>query len=136
MFCLHSVWPYYCQTGNIGFQADALKPVHDYLSNRIQKVKTNEEFSSWKDIPVDTQRRFNVYKTSIRRRRRVYWDRIWCSTKIHSWLTSIHNTSLWPFALPWRHRLCKLCKWHYNIYRKRKESVFYWCNQEILTATF
>ena len=33
-----------------GFQTDALRFVHDYLSNRKQRVKLNETFSSWKDI--------------------------------------------------------------------------------------
>ena len=33
-----------------GFQIDALKFIYDYLSNRKQRVKINETFSSWKDI--------------------------------------------------------------------------------------
>ena len=33
-----------------GFQIDALKLVYDYLSNRKQRVKLNETFSSWRDI--------------------------------------------------------------------------------------
>ena len=33
-----------------GFQIDALRLVHDYLSNRKQRVKLNETFSSWRDI--------------------------------------------------------------------------------------
>ena len=33
-----------------GFQIDALKLICDYLSNRKQRVKINEAFSSWKDI--------------------------------------------------------------------------------------
>ena len=33
-----------------GFQIDALKLIYDYLSNRKQRVKINETFSSWKDI--------------------------------------------------------------------------------------
>ena len=33
-----------------GFQIDALKLIYDYLSNRKQRVKVNETFSSWKDI--------------------------------------------------------------------------------------
>ena len=33
-----------------GFQIDALRLVHDYLSNRKQLVKLNETFSSWRDI--------------------------------------------------------------------------------------
>ena len=33
-----------------GFQIDALRFVHDYLSNRKQRVKLNETFSSWRDI--------------------------------------------------------------------------------------
>ena len=32
------------------FQIDALRLVHDYLSNRKQRVKLNETFSSWRDI--------------------------------------------------------------------------------------
>ena len=32
-----------------GFQTDALNLVYDYLSNRKQRVKTNETFSCWKD---------------------------------------------------------------------------------------
>ena len=32
-----------------GFQIDALKLIYDYLSNRKQRVKINETFSSWKD---------------------------------------------------------------------------------------
>ena len=33
-----------------GFQIDALKLIHDYLSNRKQRVKVNDAYSSWKDI--------------------------------------------------------------------------------------
>ena len=33
-----------------GFQTDALNLVYDYLSNRKQRVKINETFSSWKNI--------------------------------------------------------------------------------------
>ena len=33
-----------------GFQIDALRFVHDYLSNRKQRVKLNRNFSSWRDI--------------------------------------------------------------------------------------
>ena len=33
-----------------GFQIDALRLVYDYLSNRKQRVKLNETFSSWRDI--------------------------------------------------------------------------------------
>ena len=33
-----------------GFQIDALRLVYDYLSNRKQRVKLNETFSSWKDL--------------------------------------------------------------------------------------
>ena len=33
-----------------GFQMDALKLIYDYLSNRKQRVKLNEEFSPWSDI--------------------------------------------------------------------------------------
>ena len=33
-----------------GFQTDALRLVHDYLSNRKQRVKLNETFSSWRNI--------------------------------------------------------------------------------------
>ena len=33
-----------------GFHIDALKLVHDYLSNRKQRVKVNDPYSSWKDI--------------------------------------------------------------------------------------
>ena len=33
-----------------GFQIDALRLVYDYLSNRKQRVKLNEAFSSWRDI--------------------------------------------------------------------------------------
>ena len=33
-----------------GFQIDALRLVHDYLSNRKQRVKLNETFSSWRNI--------------------------------------------------------------------------------------
>ena len=29
---------------------DALKVIHDYLSNRKQRVKVNDEYSSWKDM--------------------------------------------------------------------------------------
>ena len=32
------------------FQIDALRLVYDYLSNRKQRVKLNETFSSWRDI--------------------------------------------------------------------------------------
>ena len=33
-----------------GFQIDALRLVRDYLSNRKQRIKLNETFSSWRDI--------------------------------------------------------------------------------------
>ena len=33
-----------------GFHKDALKLTHDYLSNRKQRVKVNDAYSSWKDI--------------------------------------------------------------------------------------
>ena len=33
-----------------GFQIDAWKLIHDYLSNRKQTVKINDTYSSWKDI--------------------------------------------------------------------------------------
>ena len=33
-----------------GFQIDALRLVYDYLSNRKQRVKLNETFSSWRNI--------------------------------------------------------------------------------------
>ena len=33
-----------------GFQMDALKLIYDYLSNRKQRVKINEEFNPWIDI--------------------------------------------------------------------------------------
>ena len=33
-----------------GFHIDALKLIHDYLSNRKQRVKVNDGYSSWKDI--------------------------------------------------------------------------------------
>ena len=42
-----------------GFNLPALKLMHSYLSRR--KQRTN---------PVDTRRRFNIYKKSIRRRQR------------------------------------------------------------------
>ena len=32
-----------------GFHIDALKLIHDYLSNRKQRVKVNDAYSSWKD---------------------------------------------------------------------------------------
>ena len=33
-----------------GFHIDTLKLVHDHLSNRKQRVKVNDAYSSWKDI--------------------------------------------------------------------------------------
>ena len=33
-----------------GFHIDALKLIHDYLSNRKQRVEVNDAYSSWKDI--------------------------------------------------------------------------------------
>ena len=33
-----------------GFHIDALKLIHDYLSNRKQRIKVNDAYSSWKDI--------------------------------------------------------------------------------------
>ena len=33
-----------------GFHIDTLKLIHDYLSNRKQRVKVNDAYSSWKDI--------------------------------------------------------------------------------------
>ena len=32
------------------FHIDALKLIHDYSSNRNQRVKVNDAYSSWKDI--------------------------------------------------------------------------------------
>ena len=32
-----------------GFHTDALKLIHDYLSNKKQRVKVNDAYSSWKD---------------------------------------------------------------------------------------
>ena len=36
--------------GTYSFHIDALKLIHDYLSNRKQRVKVNDGYSSWKDI--------------------------------------------------------------------------------------
>ena len=36
--------------GAYGFHIDALKLIHDYLSNKKQRVKVNDAYSSWKDI--------------------------------------------------------------------------------------
>ena len=33
-----------------GFYIDALKLIHDHLSNRKQRLKVNDAYSSWKDI--------------------------------------------------------------------------------------
>ena len=33
-----------------GFHIDVLKLIHDYLSNRKQRVKVTNAYSSWKDI--------------------------------------------------------------------------------------
>ena len=33
-----------------GFHIDALKLIHDYLSNRKQRVKVNDTYSLWKDM--------------------------------------------------------------------------------------
>ena len=33
-----------------GFHIDALKLIHDYLSNRKQRIKGNGSYSSWKNI--------------------------------------------------------------------------------------
>ena len=33
-----------------GFHIDALKLIYNYLSNRKQRVKVNDTYSSWKDI--------------------------------------------------------------------------------------
>ena len=33
-----------------GFHIDTSKLIHDYLSNRKQRVKVNDTYSSWKDI--------------------------------------------------------------------------------------
>ena len=33
-----------------GFHIDALKLIQNYLSNRKQRVKINDTYSSWKDI--------------------------------------------------------------------------------------
>ena len=33
-----------------GFHTDTLKLIHDYLSDRKQRVKVNNTYSSWKDI--------------------------------------------------------------------------------------
>ena len=33
-----------------GFHINALKLIHDYLSNRKQRVKVNDTYSLWKDI--------------------------------------------------------------------------------------
>ena len=39
-----------------GFHTDALKLIHDHLSNRKQRVKINDAYSSWKDIFYDVPR--------------------------------------------------------------------------------
>ena len=33
-----------------GFHTDTLKLIHDYLSNRKQRDKVNDAYSSWRDI--------------------------------------------------------------------------------------
>ena len=33
-----------------GFHIDTLKLIHDYLSNRKQRIKINDAYSSWQDI--------------------------------------------------------------------------------------
>ena len=33
-----------------GFQIDTLKLIHNYLSNRKQRIKVNDTYSSWKNI--------------------------------------------------------------------------------------
>ena len=39
-----------------GFHIDALKLIHDYLSNRKQIVKVNDAYSSWKDMFIVSHR--------------------------------------------------------------------------------
>ena len=39
-----------------GFHIDALKLIHDYLSNRTQRVKVHNAYISWKD-PTGTHTR-------------------------------------------------------------------------------
>ena len=36
-----------------GFHIDALKLIHDYLSNRKERVKVSDAYSSWKDMFYD-----------------------------------------------------------------------------------
>ena len=42
-----------------GFDTNALKLIHNYLSNRKQRLKINSAYSIWKDL--------------------------WCSTRFHTW---------------------------------------------------
>ena len=51
-----------------GFHIDTLKLVHDHLSNRKQRVKVNDAYSSWKDIfygdpqiPIPGSLLFNIH---------------------------------------------------------------------------
>ena len=41
-----------------GFLIDALKLIHDYLSNRKLKIKVSDAYSSWKDIFYGVPQRF------------------------------------------------------------------------------
>ena len=84
-----------------GFHIDALKLIHDCLSNRKQRVKVNDGYSLWNDIFYGV------------------------SQGIHTRSFIIQYTFIWPILFFGRLRHCKLCGWYYNLYgkRKKKESV-------------
>ena len=43
-----------------GFIMSAIKLIHEYLSNRKQRIKVNDTYSSWKDMFDDVPQRSTV----------------------------------------------------------------------------
>ena len=80
-----------------GFHIDVLKLIHDYLSNRKQRVKVTNAYSSWKDFF------YGVPQGSI----------------LGPLLFNIHLCELFYFF--GRLRNCKICRWYYNLYEKQKK---------------
>ena len=47
---MYSAWSHHWGIEAYDCHIDAVKPIHDYLLNRKQRVKVNDAYSSWKDI--------------------------------------------------------------------------------------
>ena len=67
------------------FDSNALKLIHNYLSNRKQRVKVNSAHSLWKDI-------------------------LWCSTRFHTGTFAFQYKFMWTVLFPRKHWHRKLCK--------------------------